>query len=55
MTNWKSQTGEGKYALQFESTDYALYKLVEKAAQKAVDEANKNRDKWRKNNPELMR
>lgn len=38
-TEWKSQQGGGKYALQFETDDRDLYKLVEKACQIAMDEA----------------
>ena len=36
-TSWKSQIGDGKYALQFETDDVEKYKLVEKSAQMAVD------------------
>ena len=36
-TEWKSQQGEGKFALQFETDDVQKYKLVEKAAQMAID------------------
>ena len=36
-TEWKSQQGEGKFALQFETDDVQKYKLVEKAAQMAMD------------------
>lgn len=36
-TSWKSQQGNGEYALQFETDDKRKYKLVEKAAQMAVD------------------
>ena len=36
-TSWKSQQGKGKYALQFETDDEGKYKLVEKAAQMAMD------------------
>lgn len=46
-TEWKSQQGDDKYAIQFETTRHDLYKLVEKACQKAVDKANKDRDKER--------
>lgn len=43
-TSWNSQQGEGKFAIQFETTRKDLYKLVEKACQKAIDEegAHKN-------------
>lgn len=40
-TEWKSQIGGGKYAIQFETTNYEYYKLVEKACQKAVDMKDK--------------
>ena len=36
-TSWKSQQGNGVYALQFETDDKEKYKLVEKVAQMAVD------------------
>lgn len=36
-TEWKSQQGDGKYSLQFETDSKEKYKLVEKAAQMAVD------------------
>ena len=36
-TSWKSQQGDGKYALQFETDDKEKYKTVEKAAQRAID------------------
>lgn len=36
-TSWKSQQGKGEYALQFETDDEGKYKLVEKAAQMAMD------------------
>lgn len=36
-TSWKSQRGDGKYYLQFETDDKEKYRLVEKAAQMAVD------------------
>ena len=36
-TSWKSQMGDGNYALQFETDDIEKYKLVEKSAQMAVD------------------
>ena len=36
-TNWKSQQGEGKFALQFETDSKEKYRLVEKAAQMAMD------------------
>ena len=38
---------EGKYALQFETNDYTLYKMVEKICQKAVDKAVKVNEKAR--------
>ena len=42
-TGWNSQQGEGKFAIQFETTHKDLYKLVEKACQDAVDkEGEKN-------------
>ena len=36
-TSWKSQQGKVEYALQFEADDEGKYKLVEKAAQMAMD------------------
>lgn len=36
-TEWKSQKEDGHYSLQFETDDISKYKLVEKAAQMAVD------------------
>lgn len=32
---------KGKYSIQFETRDYDLFKLVEKACQKAVDKKDK--------------
>ena len=39
-TGWNSQQGEGKFAIQFETTHKDLYKMVEKACQNAMDEAD---------------
>lgn len=36
-TSWKSQQGNGEYSLQFETDNKEKYKLVERAAQMAVD------------------
>ena len=36
-TSWKSQQGNEQYSLQFETDNIEKYKLVEKAAQMAVD------------------
>ena len=36
-TSWKSQQGNGEYRLQFETDNEEEYKLVEKAAQMAMD------------------
>lgn len=36
-TSWKAQIGGGEYCLQFETDDKELYRIVEKAAQKAMD------------------
>ena len=47
MTSWKSQIGQGKYCLQFETTDYDKYKAVEKVAQQMIDKADRERDKER--------
>ena len=44
-TSWKSQIAQGKYCLQFETNDYEKYKVVEKAAQKMIDKADKERTK----------
>lgn len=41
MTEWKSQTGNGKYSIQFETTRYDFYKMVEKACQKAINKERK--------------
>lgn len=40
-TEWKSQQGDGKYALQFETDDREKYMLVENAAHMAVLAVNK--------------
>lgn len=48
MTEWKSQIGGGKYAIQFETDNYASYKAVEKACQKEMDKKNKAVMKKRK-------
>ena len=47
MTSWKSQIGQGKYCLQFETNDYDKYKAVEQIAQKMIDKADKEKDKER--------
>lgn len=47
MTSWKSQIGQGKYCLQFETNDYKKYKEVEKVAQRMIDKADKERTKER--------
>lgn len=39
-TEWKSQQSAGDYRLQFQTDDKEKYKLVEKAAQMAVDGKN---------------
>ena len=44
-TSWKAQIGNGNYSLQFETSDYAKYKEVEKIAQKMIDKADKERTK----------
>ena len=44
-TSWKAQICNGNYSLQFETSDYAKYKEVEKMAQKMVDKADKERTK----------
>lgn len=36
-TSWKSQQGNGLYALQFETDSKEKYKIVEAAAQRAID------------------
>lgn len=38
-TSWNSQQSKTKYCLQFETVNKELYKIVEKAAQAAVDAA----------------
>ena len=40
-TNWKAQIGDGKFCVQFETSNYKLYHVVEKACQKAVTLARK--------------
>lgn len=50
MSEWKSQIGGGKYAIQFETNSYDLYREIEKACQKAVDKEIKRRDKGRDDN-----
>ena len=40
-TNWKAQIGDGKFCVQFETSNYKLYHIVEKACQKAVTLARK--------------
>lgn len=47
MTSWTSQILQGKFCLQFETNDYKKYKAVEKAAQKMIDKADKEKDKER--------
>ena len=47
MTEWKAQLGNGKYSIQFETSNYDLYKEVEKACQKAIDKSNKDKMKSR--------
>jgi len=47
-TEWKSQVGGGKYAIQFETTSYEYYKIVEKACQSAVDRAGTEAQRERK-------
>lgn len=36
-TSWNSQQGDGKYAIQFETNNRALYKIVEAICQRAID------------------
>ena len=52
MTGWNSQQGGGKYAIQFETDDRDLYKLVEKACQIAMDQEELS--KLRRVHRELM-
>ena len=40
-TEWKAQIGGGKYCIQFETSNYKYYKIVEKACCKAVDMKDK--------------
>lgn len=47
-TEWKSQIGGGKYAIQFATTSYEYYKMVERACRKAVEMKDKNVLKERK-------
>lgn len=39
--------GENKYSIQFETNNYDLFKMVEKACQKAVDKNQKALDEER--------
>ena len=43
-TSYKAQinNAEGKYSIQFETSNYEYFKLVEKACQKAIDKRDKN-------------
>lgn len=47
--SWNGQICKDKnqYSIQFETDDYECYKMVEKACQKAMDEAEKERMKAR--------
>ena len=38
---------EGRYCIQFETSNYELFKMVEKACQSAIDKSNEARDKAR--------
>lgn len=42
-TSYKAQinNAEGKYSIQFETSNYEYFKLVEKACQKAIDKRDK--------------
>lgn len=40
-TEWKAQIGGGKYCIQFETSNYEYYKIVEKACRNAVDMKDK--------------
>lgn len=42
-TAWKAQIAKNDYSIQFDTDNKDLYKLVEKACQKAVDKADKNK------------
>lgn len=42
-TVWKAQIAKNDYSIQFDTDNKDLYKLVEKACQKAVDKADKNK------------
>lgn len=46
-TSWKSQIGGGVFRIQFETNNFNYYKMVEKACQKAIDEADKAKEKAR--------
>jgi hypothetical protein len=46
-TSWKSQIGGGVFRIQFETNNFNYYKMVEKVCQKAIDEADKEREKAR--------
>lgn len=47
-TSWKAQIAKDDYSIQFDTDNKDLYKLVEKACQKAVDKAGENKKKERK-------
>lgn len=36
-TSWNSQQGDGKYSIQFETNNRALYKMVEAICKRAID------------------
>lgn len=42
-TAWRAQIAKNDYSIQFDTDNKDLYKLVEKACQKAVDKADKNK------------
>lgn len=46
-TTWKAQIAKDDYSIQFNTNEKDLYLLVEKACQKAVDKADKNKTERR--------
>lgn len=42
-TTWKAQIAKDDYSIQFNTDNQDLYLLVEKACQKAVDKADKDK------------
>lgn len=43
VTSWKAQITEGDYSIQFHTDQKDLYKMIEKACQKAKDKSGDNK------------